>query len=78
MMSSTITAIPPQIIQQAEMLRTSLDRGNINIAVLRQFLAKVESYNSPQKRRKKKNENLFQQQLDNLNRRTAKKSLSIK
>lgn len=42
-----VTAIPPQIIKEAEMLRNRLDKGLINILELSQFLQKVERYAPP-------------------------------
>lgn len=49
-----VTAIPPQIIKEAEMLRNRLDKGLINILELSQFLQKVERYAPPQTGNKKR------------------------
>lgn len=48
-----VTAIPPQIIKEAEMLRKRLDKGLINLLELSQFLQKVERYAPPVAGKKK-------------------------
>lgn len=60
-----------EIAKEAEVLRKRLDRGSFNVNELREFLIKVESQ-SPLKIRKKNNDR-FLAQLENLDRGRARK-----
>lgn len=67
-----IIAIPPQIIQEAKVLRTRLGKGSINILELNNFLERVEHFASPSsgkkiKKKAAKKDQLFANALERLN-----------
>jgi hypothetical protein len=59
------------ISKEAGVLRILLQRGSINLKALDQFLGKVESYSPPSP--KKKSIDRFNEQLQNLDGRRARK-----
>jgi hypothetical protein len=74
-MATKIIAIPHDILKEAKVLRTSLQRGSLNILELDSFLAKVESHGFPLRRRKPRHDDLMHAALENLNRGHAKKPI---
>jgi hypothetical protein len=61
-----------EILKEAEVLRTRLQSGSINIHEMESFLAKVVNY-TPPVGRENKCKNRFEQQLENLERGYSKK-----
>lgn len=64
--------IPEKIIKDANVLRTRLQRGVINVHELEHFLATVADYN-PQPAGRPKQKDRFLAQLENLDRGIARK-----